>query len=147
MARLQLTKSSLARETRQLETFRRFLPSLDLKRQQLIAERKKGEAALAATTAEIGAVRTRTARSVPMLADDGLDLRDLVRVETVEIGWENLLGTRLPTLVAVRTLRREYAPLARPHWWTSWPMSSSGSSSSGCAKRSSGGALRRWRAR
>ena len=41
MAKLQLSKSALAREQKSLKTFQRFLPSLDLKRQQVMAERAK----------------------------------------------------------------------------------------------------------
>lgn len=116
MPRLQLTKSALARETRQRDTFRRFLPSLDLKRQQLMAERKKAAAARAGTEADIEACRTSVARALPMLADLGIDLTGLVRVEAVEIGWQNALGTRLPVLGTVRIAARDYSPLARPHW-------------------------------
>lgn len=116
MPRLQLTKSALAHETRQLETFRRFLPSLDLKRQQLMVERKKAAAAKAGLEAEIEALRTRVARALPMLADTGVDLSGLVRVAVVEIGWQNVLGTRLPVLGAVHIEARDYSPLARPHW-------------------------------
>lgn len=116
MARLQLTKSALAHETRQLEKFRRFLPSLDLKRQQLMAERKKADAAKAATEGEIAALRTSAARSLPMLADLGIDLTGLVRVEAADVSWQNVLGTRLPVLGTVRIEARHYSPLARPHW-------------------------------
>ena len=38
MPQLALNKTSLTRETRQLDTYQRFLPSLDLKRRQLIAD-------------------------------------------------------------------------------------------------------------
>jgi len=116
MARLQLTKSALAHETRQLETFRRFLPSLDLKRQQLMAERKKAETAAAGLEAEIKALRSSVARTLPMLADLGIDLTGLVHVEAVELGWQNVLGARLPVLGAIRIEARDYSPLARPHW-------------------------------
>jgi V/A-type H+/Na+-transporting ATPase subunit D len=116
MPRLQLTKSALGRERRQLDTFRRFLPSLDLKRQQLMVERKKAAAAKAGLEAEIEALRTRVARALPMLADTGVDLSGLVRVAVVEIGWQNALGTRLPVLGEVRIETRDYSPLARPHW-------------------------------
>lgn len=116
MPRLQLTKSALARETRQLETFRRFLPSLDLKRQQLMVERKVAATAKAEIEAEIEALRNSTARALPMLADLGIDLTGLVRVESVEIDWRNVLGTRLPLLKSVRIEARDYSFLARPHW-------------------------------
>ena len=41
MARLALSKSSLQKERRKLANFERFLPSLDLKRRQLMMERAK----------------------------------------------------------------------------------------------------------
>jgi V/A-type H+-transporting ATPase subunit D len=116
MPRLQLTKSALAHEKRQLETFKRFLPSLDLKRQQLMVERKKAEGAKAGIEAEIETLRTSVARAIPMLADTGIDLGGLVRVEAVEIGWQNVLGTRLPLLESVRIEACDYSLLARPHW-------------------------------
>ena len=44
MARLAINKSSLKHQRDQLGLFKRFLPSLDLKRQQLLTEQKKAEA-------------------------------------------------------------------------------------------------------
>ena len=41
MAKFSLSKSSMLREARQLKSFERFLPSLDLKRKQLISERAR----------------------------------------------------------------------------------------------------------
>ena len=46
MGSLALNKSSLKAERDRLETFERFLPSLDLKRQQLLAEFKGAERVL-----------------------------------------------------------------------------------------------------
>ena len=41
MARLQLSKSSLSKQTASLKTYKQFLPSLDLKRQELMAQRAR----------------------------------------------------------------------------------------------------------
>ena len=46
MARVSLSKASMSREQRQLKSYRQFLPSLDLKRRQLIAERAKANGAV-----------------------------------------------------------------------------------------------------
>ena len=46
MARLALNKASLSQQMRQLRTFERYLPSLDLKRRQLMAERRREQAAM-----------------------------------------------------------------------------------------------------
>ena len=116
MARLQLNKSSLAREAKHLRTYQRFLPSLDLKRQQLTAERSKAARALAATRKEIEAFRRSVGRELPMLANRDVDLSELVTVTGVELGSENLVGTTLPVLQHVAMETRPYAYLAKPHW-------------------------------
>ena len=41
MAKVALNKSSLNKEKRSLKTFNRYLPALEMKRQQLMIERKK----------------------------------------------------------------------------------------------------------
>ena len=116
MARLSLSKSALHKEGRQLKTYQRFLPSLDLKRKQLIAERAKAQLALRESDERLAALRRVIADDVPMLADHQVGLKDLVMVEGAELAEENLLGTRLPVLQQVQVTRCGYAFLARPHW-------------------------------
>ncbi len=116
MARLQLNKSSLAREAKHLRTYQRFLPSLDLKRQQLTAERSKAAKVLAATRKEIEEFRKGAGRELPMLANRDVDLSELVTVTGVELGSENLVGTTLPVLERVALDTRAYAYLAKPYW-------------------------------
>ncbi|MFC6669182.1 V-type ATP synthase subunit D [Marinobacterium aestuariivivens] len=116
MARLALNKSALSREREQLRNFERFLPSLDLKRRQLIAEREQARAQLARTGQALQTLQRETAETLPMLASGQLELDGLVRVDAVDLGRENRLGTLLPTLRQVRVKTRAYSLLARPHW-------------------------------
>lgn len=116
MARLTLNKASLGRETRRLETFERFLPSLDLKRRQLLLERTRARAALTRTEKALAPVEDLVTGNLPMVSNDKVDLRGLVRVARVAMGEENLVGVRLPTLDAVDLEVREYGFLGRPHW-------------------------------
>ena len=116
MPQLALNKTSLTRETRQLDTYQRFLPSLDLKRRQLIAERNKARRQVAATEAEIEGLEVSAGEAIPMAADRRLDLDGLVKVDRVEVGEENLVGLRLPVLTDVQLQRVAYSLLARPHW-------------------------------
>ncbi len=116
MPRLALNKTSLTREAKQLDTYERFLPSLDLKRRQLIAERNKARRDVAAAAREIRELEDDCGSKLPMAADKRLNLSGLVTVKSVDMGQENLVGLRLPVLEDVRLERVERAFLARPHW-------------------------------
>lgn len=116
MARLSLSKASLSHEQRQLKSYRQFLPSLDLKRRQLIAERAKAVAEVAAREREIDRLKEAIGREIPMLANRDIDLSRLVTARTVTLGEQNLVGVRLPVLTSVAFERRPYSPLAKPHW-------------------------------
>ena len=116
MAKLQLSKSALAREQKSLKTYQRFLPSLDLKRQQVMAERAKAEQALAKTRQEIESLRKDVGEKLPMLALAEVDLTDLAKLTKVKIGTENVVGTHLPRLEEIEVEVRPYAYLGRPQW-------------------------------
>ncbi len=116
MARLSLSKSSLTKQTRQLQAYQRFLPALDLKRKQLMAERAKATAASQATEVAIDAQRQAVRQRLPMLANRELDLAGLVRLRGVRLGEENIMGVRLPVLVGVDLERQDYGYMVRPHW-------------------------------
>lgn len=116
MARLSLNKASLSKQTRQLETFERFLPSLDLKRRQLLAERARERLAMARTRRASEELRETVAAQIPMLANREIDLSELVRVKAVRLGEHNVVGTRLPTLEGIDVQVRDYGYLTKPHW-------------------------------
>ncbi|WP_299868688.1 V-type ATP synthase subunit D [uncultured Hoeflea sp.] len=116
MARLQLNKSSLAREMGQLKTYQRFLPSLDLKRQQLMAEKAKAVAAVAEMEEKVTELAAQVGRDVPMLGNASIDLDGLVRLTDFQIGIENVVGTKLPILEKMDVEVRPYSPMAKPHW-------------------------------
>jgi V/A-type H+-transporting ATPase subunit D len=116
MARLQLSKSALSREQKNLKTYKRFLPSLDLKRQQVMAERNEAARKLAQTRREIDALRKAAGDINPMLANRDVDLTDLARITDVSLDVENVVGTRLPTLTAVTVEVRDYPLMGKPFW-------------------------------
>ena len=116
MARLQLSKSALSREQKNLRTYKRFLPSLDLKRQQVMAERNEAARQLAQTQREIDELRKAAGDINPMLANRDVDLTDLARITDVSLDVQNVVGTRLPTLTAVTVEVRDYPLMGKPFW-------------------------------
>lgn len=116
MAKLSLSKSALLRESRQLKSYKRFLPSLDLKRRQLIAERARARDTLADIRRQQAELRAQVMQQLPMLANHEVDLPQMVQIETIDLREENVLGTLLPVLDRLELHRRPYSLLARPHW-------------------------------
>ena len=116
MATIALSKSSLQQQRDRLRLFERFLPSLELKRQQLTAEYKKAVQVL--TEAEQGA--EQASRSLPallpVLGSVRMQLSGLIRIRRVEVAEEDVLGLRLPTLRAVEFDTAAYSLLATPFW-------------------------------
>jgi V/A-type H+-transporting ATPase subunit D len=116
VARLTLSKASLTAQGGRLKTYERYLPALDLKRQQLIRERALAAERLATTGQAIADLRARVRADLPMASDLEVEVTDLVTVAGVEMGEDNLMGVRLPRLDRVALHRRRYALLAKPEW-------------------------------
>lgn len=116
MAKLSLSKTSMLREARELKSFERFLPSLDLKRKQLISERAKARELRSRIQSEITAVLRSVGEDLPMLANYEIDLREVVKLKQVHFVTENIMGARLPLLESVELKVAHYGYLAKPHW-------------------------------
>ena len=116
MAKTPLNKAELTRRKRQLATFQRFLPSLEMKRKQLLAARTRERRALDELRQRRRDARDRAAQALPMLADTRIPLDELVTIDAVDLGEQNLVGVALPTVREVRLRTAPYGYLAMPHW-------------------------------
>ncbi|WP_048305646.1 V-type ATP synthase subunit D [Halomonas sp. PR-M31] len=116
MARLSLNKTALHREQSRLQQFQRLLPSLDLKRRQLIAERLQARKTLQESEAELDTLIAKVRDQLPMAGDDTLKLKNLTRVTHVHLRERNLLGVHLPVLEEVDIELADYPLLTTPHW-------------------------------
>lgn len=116
---LALNKSSLKQQRDQSKMYRRFLPSLDLKRQQLLAALKEAHGVLAAVERE-EETRTRSlARLYPLVGSTTItdqNLASLVSIRCVHIEEENVLGTSLPVAREVDFQVEDYSTLVTPFW-------------------------------
>ena len=111
-----LSKSSLQQQREKLRLFERFLPSLELKRQQLMAEYKKALEALAEAERGADKASRSLAGLLPILGSTPMNLSGLVSVRRVDITDEHLLGLRLPMLRAVEFDEKPYSILSTPFW-------------------------------
>jgi V/A-type H+-transporting ATPase subunit D len=116
MAIIALSKSSLQQQRDNLRLFERFLPSLELKRQQLTAEYKKAMQVLAEAEQGADHASRSLAALLPILGSSSMKLSGLVRIRRVDVAEEDVLGLRLPTLRAVEFDAADYSLLATPFW-------------------------------
>jgi V/A-type H+-transporting ATPase subunit D len=116
VTRLSLNKSTLSKQIKQLKAYQNFLPSLDLKRRQLLAEQNKASEELAEIRQRLNTLEPSIARQIPMLANVQIDLMGLVEVTHVDLVEENVMGTRLPKLNRLEVSVQNYSFLAKPIW-------------------------------
>ena len=116
MARLSLTKASLTKQKQQLKTFEDVLPSLDLKRRQISAERAKARKRLAQTQQQLEELESVISKELLMLSNELINLQYLVKVTKIDLVEENVMGTWLPKVKQVEIEVHNYAYLGKPFW-------------------------------
>ena len=116
MAKIALSKASLQKERDNLRLYKRILPSLDLKRMQLSGELARAREQLSQDQEEVRRVARRVAEQLPMLANREIDLSGLVKVSSIHVDEENVVGVKLPFLKEVEVTVQDYSMLAKPHW-------------------------------
>ncbi len=116
MAKVVLSKSGIQKERESLKLYRKVLPSLDLKRRQLLGEQKKAEHELEAMADKFASFPGQVAKELPMLAAGVVNLDGLVTVREFRTGIENVVGVKLPILEAADFETQNYSLLGKPHW-------------------------------
>ena len=116
MARQSFSKAALHKEVAQIKRYQQFLPSLDLKRRQLMAERNKTATNLAKIEGLIQERRASIADNLPMISNENIVLDGLVTVSNYNIGYENNAGVNLPVLRNIELTVKPYSTYAKPHW-------------------------------
>ena len=116
MARFKLTKTELKAQNDALKRFQRFLPMLQLKKQQLQGEIAGITAKAEETSARERAVRENLNRWVGLFATDESLIAGLVKVRQVNTGTANIAGVTIPTFGSIDTDVKEVDAWATPAW-------------------------------
>ena len=116
MARVKLTKTELKAQSDALKRFQRFLPMLQLKKQQLQAEIAGISAKADAVTEKERAVRAGLDRWVGLFATDENLVSGLVKVKEVRTGTANIAGVAIPTFESIDTEVKKVDAWATPAW-------------------------------
>jgi V/A-type H+-transporting ATPase subunit D len=115
MAKLKKTKNELKAQRDALRRYHRFLPTLELKKQQLQREVRRAEVAWRERTAQEEALLERLRPWVKLLSS-WPDAGASVRIETIDLGSANIAGVTVPLLSGVTFARPEIDYFESPAW-------------------------------
>lgn len=116
MARIALNKSELHRQTSRLKTYKKFLPSLELKRKQIIAERNKARKAVKESRGKIDEIYQIIHDEFGDLATRQINPGKYIRIAGTKISQENVVGVYLPKLDGYDVEVDPYSKLTSPVW-------------------------------
>lgn len=116
MAKIKLTKTELKAQTDALKRFQRFLPMLQLKKQQLQSVIAGITAKAEDVTRREAAVRKGLDSWVGLIATDEELIAGLVKVKSIKTGSTNIAGVAIPTFESIETDVKEVDKWATPAW-------------------------------
>jgi len=115
MAKLKKTKNELKAQREALRRYHRFLPTLELKKEQLQREVRRVETALREHAAQEEALLDRLRPWVKLLSSLP-ELGAYVRIEALDQETANIAGVTVPVLTGVRFARPDIDYFATPAW-------------------------------
>ena len=118
MSKLKLTKTELKTQSDALKQYRRFLPTLQLKKQQLQVELRKSRALVESNRAEYADLRRKLDSFVGLYADEnaGAFIRANLAVRQVIKSSANIAGVTVPVFDHVEFSEQAYDMFAAEFW-------------------------------
>lgn len=103
MAKIKLTKNELKTQRDALKRFERFLPTLQLKKQQLLLEVRQGREELSRLEAQLAGEKEHSSDLAALLAGTAPErLTEYLRVAVWSVSQRNIAGTDVPVFNELR---------------------------------------------
>jgi V/A-type H+-transporting ATPase subunit D len=115
MAKIKLTKNELKKQKDALKRFQRYLPTLQLKKQQLQIEVRKIERALHQKEDELERLRDLFMKWVAVLGEE-VGLEELVVVQETVTSESNIAGVDIPVFEKLVFQPADYDLFITPVW-------------------------------
>lgn len=115
MAKIKLTKNELKKQRDALKRFTRYLPTLELKKQQLLAEIRRIQDEARAKEKEQEQLKRDLDSWIAVFAED-IDLTELFNVTSVKTGQGNIAGIDIPVFEEMLFEDVDYDLMAYPLW-------------------------------
>ena len=118
MSKLKLTKTELKTQSDALKQYRRFLPTLQLKKQQLQVELRKSRDLVIANRSEYASLRKQLDAFVGLYADKGAVefIKNNLKIVGVSRSTANIAGVTVPVFDKVEFSESSYDMFAADFW-------------------------------
>ncbi len=115
MAKIKYTKNELKKQKDDLKRFTRYLPTLELKKKQLLAEIRLIQNQIDKLTAESEKVKKEVSKWVDLFAEE-IDLPEFYEVLEITTDVGNIAGIDIPLFVEVVFVDKDYDYYTTPLW-------------------------------
>ncbi len=115
MAKIKLTKNELKKQKDDLKRFTRYLPTLELKKKQLLAEIRQIQNTVDKLQNEIDQSQKRISQWVDVFAED-INLNDFFEIKDIVTDHGNIAGIDIPLFKDVFFEDKEYDLYQTPLW-------------------------------
>jgi len=115
MAKIKHTKNELKAQREALARYRRFLPTLELKKSQLVGEIRRLSQEIELLEDEIERITGEVIKWVDVMAED-FDLRALLKIENIQVDDGNIAGIDIKILRQVEFEDIPYDFFTTPLW-------------------------------
>jgi V/A-type H+-transporting ATPase subunit D len=116
MAKIKLTKNELKKQKDELKMYRRYLPTLMLKKQQLQMEIRTTEARIRELRAEKERVDESFKSWIAVFGETGVFVPGLLRVTELRTAAGNIAGVEIPVFKGAEFEVAPYNLFATPPW-------------------------------
>lgn len=117
MAHLKLNKTSLSLEQKNLRNYKKYLPSLELKRKKLLSERNSVDKQIMLLQEKENELKKKAQTSLPMVSDYINTIKQCIKIDNLVTQEENVVGVKLPVFKSIQFTVLNYEYLNTPHWF------------------------------
>jgi len=116
MAKVRLTKNELKKQKDSLKMFRRYLPTLMLKKQQLQGEVRLADMRIRELHTERDLLNESFRTWIGVFAEKGFFTADILKIASLKTGTGNVAGVSIPVFESAEFTVADYDLVRTPLW-------------------------------